>query len=46
MCKKLFDEATKEIALFMYNLGIIKEQNLSFFENDNGILDRLFLEHI
>lgn len=46
MCKKLFDEATKEIALFMYNLEIIKEPVLSFFENDNGILNRLFLEHI
>lgn len=45
MCKKLFDEATKEIALFMSNLGIIREPRLSFFENDGGISERLFLEH-
>ena len=29
----------------MYNLEIIKEPSLSFFENDNGILDRLLIEH-
>ena len=45
MCKKLFDEAAKEIALFMYNLEIIKEPSLSFFENDKGILNRLLIEH-
>ena len=43
---KIFSESTKEISLFMYNLGIIKEPSLSFFENDNGIFNRLFLEHI
>ena len=46
MNQKLFREATQEIAFFMFNVGITKSKELSFFKEDGGIFERLFLEHI
>ena len=46
MNQKLFDVSAKEIALFMFNVGITKEPTLSFFEDDGGIFERLFAEHM
>lgn len=44
--KKIFSDSEKEIALFMYNVGITKEPVLSSFENDGGIFERLFSQHL
>lgn len=44
--KKIFSDSEKEIALFMYNVGITKEPVLCSFEDDGGIFERLFLQHI
>ena len=44
--KKIFSDSEKEIALFMYNVGITKEPVLCSFENDGGIFERLFSQHL
>lgn len=44
--KKIFSASADEIALFMFNVGITEKPVLSSFENDCGIFERLFLQHI
>ena len=44
--QKIFSDSENEIALFMYNVGITKEPVLCSFENDSGIFERLFSEHL
>ena len=46
MYQKIFCEVTREIELFMYNVGITATPELSCFEEDGGIFERLFAEHI
>ena len=44
--KKIFEESAKEIALFMYNVGITKKPEISFFKDDRGIFEKLFSLHM
>ena len=44
--QKIFNDAIAEIAHFMYNVGITEKPEISFFEDDNGVFERLFTEHI
>ena len=44
--EKIFFDSEKEIALFMARVGIIEKPALSFFEDDGGIFERLFSEHL
>ena len=44
--EKIFSDSEKEIALFMYNVGITEKPVLSSFEDDGGIFERLFTEHL
>ena len=44
--QKIFSDSEKEIALFMYNVGITKEPVLHSFEDDGGIFERLFSQHL
>ena len=37
LSQKIFSDSADEIALFMFNVGIIKKPVLSSFENDRGI---------
>ena len=43
--RELFRTITQEVALFMFEVGITKQPALSFFREDKGILQRLFVEH-
>ena len=43
--EKLFENIEKEIALFMFNVGIIKKTELSSFE-EKTVFQRLFKEHL
>ena len=43
---KIFSDSAKEIALFMFNVGITEKPELSSFLNDGGIFERLFSEHL
>ena len=45
MNEKLFEKIEKEIALFMFNVGMIKKPELLSFENDE-IFEKLFTEHL
>ena len=44
--EKIFSYSEKEIALFMYNVGITEKPVLSSFEDDGGIFERLFSQHL
>ena len=44
--EKIFFDSEKEIALFMARVGIIEKPALSFFEDDGGIFERVFSEHL
>ena len=46
MDKKILNDATLEIAHFMFNVGITEKPELFSFEDDGGIFERLFNEHI
>ena len=41
----LFRDITQEVALYMYRVGITSEPGLSVFNNDQGILEGLFIQH-
>lgn len=45
MNQSLFRDVTQEVAVFMYQVGITSQPGLSFFNDDKGILEGLFIQH-
>lgn len=44
--EKIFSDSEKEIALFMYNVGITEKPVFASFEDEVRIFERLFAEHL